>query len=117
MSKDKQIALVTNIIEEYAESLLNDRGMDEKVAYSMASAIVEALRPNTGNTEPDGFYLPDTSFCEWPDKQGIIRVKNEHGDVIEELAKPDDDDWTVDAARWRELRDMMPVSIPQADCR
>lgn len=46
--------------------------------------------------------------ADWPNCDNdscVIVVKNEHGDMVEQVSR---DDFGVDGARWQELRDLMP---------
>lgn len=66
------------------------------------------LKTWRGTIEPDGVYLDETRFANWPDTDGsnTIRVQDEHGDAVERVDRDSND--PVEQARWQELRDLMP---------
>lgn len=61
-----------------------------------------------GHIDPEGVYLNESLFANWPDTDGsnTIRVQDEHGSTVERVDRDSAD--PVEQARWNELRDLMP---------
>lgn len=74
---------------------LRDRG-----TLRHAFTVQETIQPDGINLDVEGRLL-----AEWPDTEGTIRVKDEHGNTTELLNRTDEG---TDEARWKELRDLMP---------
>jgi len=66
------------------------------------------VQRGAGAIEPEGVYVTDTLFANWPDTDGgfRIRVLDEHGNSVEVLDMIYGD--PVEQARWKEVRDLMP---------
>lgn len=53
--------------------------------------------------DPEGIFLKDLSFAEWPTFDGKICIRDNRGNTKRTISRDGED-----AARWKEIRDLMP---------